>query len=87
MCVRLRSSNDLGNASSARGANRVVRRLHHFPDVRRKPIAAFSEAAQENANSRLWAGVHFPRANRDGLRLGQKLGAYVFRPALPKLKH
>jgi len=38
---------------------------------------SFSEAAEEAAMSRLWAGIHFTFDNTNGLNSGYALGAYV----------
>jgi PAP2 superfamily protein len=38
---------------------------------------SFSQAAQENADSRVYAGIHFRSACRDGLRQGKKIGRYI----------
>ena len=35
------------------------------------------EIAEENANSRLYAGVHFPADNNEGLRLGRQIGNHI----------
>lgn len=45
-----------------------------------------SEAALENANSRVLAGIHFRTATVDGLRMGEKIGGYVFIHALRPVK-
>jgi hypothetical protein len=37
-------------------------------------FSSFSQAAQENADSRVYAGIHFGAACRDGVALGQKTG-------------
>jgi vanadium-dependent haloperoxidase-like protein len=47
-----------------------------------RTFSRFSEAAQENADSRVYAGVHFPSASTDGLTLGQQIGAFAVRHAL-----
>jgi hypothetical protein len=47
-----------------------------FPGITRS-FNSFSEAAQENADSRVYAGIHFRSATRDGLRQGEKIGRYV----------
>jgi hypothetical protein len=39
-----------------------------------RSFTSFSQAAQENADSRVYAGIHFRTACRDGLALGQKIG-------------
>jgi hypothetical protein len=41
-----------------------------------RSYASFTEAAHENADSRVYAGIHFRTAARDGVRLGQKIGAF-----------
>ena len=53
------------------------------PVLRR--YTSFSQAAQENANSRVWVGYHFPHASRTGLAHGYRIGALVANdlPALP----
>jgi hypothetical protein len=40
-------------------------------------LNSFEEAALENANSRLYAGVHLNSSNMDGLATGQEVGDYV----------
>jgi PAP2 superfamily/CARDB len=40
-------------------------------------LSSFEEAALENANSRLYGGVHLNSSNLDGLLVGQEIGAYV----------
>jgi hypothetical protein len=39
-----------------------------------RSFTSFSQAAQENADSRVYAGIHFRTACRDGIALGQKIG-------------
>jgi hypothetical protein len=39
-----------------------------------RSFTSFSGAAQENADSRVYAGIHFRTACRDGVALGQKIG-------------
>lgn len=39
---------------------------------------SFSQAAQENADSRVYAGIHFRSATVDGLRQGKQVGRFVF---------
>ena len=41
-----------------------------------RSYASFSEAAKENADSRVYAGIHFREATRDGVRLGRRVGAF-----------
>jgi hypothetical protein len=40
-------------------------------------LNSFEEAALENANSRLYGGVHLNSSNLEGLASGQEIGAYV----------
>ena len=40
-------------------------------------LSSFDQAALENANSRLYAGVHIDSSNLDGLATGQLVGEYV----------
>ena len=49
-----------------------------FPGLTRS-FASFSQAAQENADSRVYAGVHFRTACRDGIQLGHKIGKFTFK--------
>ena len=43
-----------------------------------RKFASFSQAAQENADSRIYAGIHFRSACRDGIRLGEQIGRRAF---------
>lgn len=47
------------------------------PGVTRS-FTSFSEAAQENANSRIYIGFHFRHATVEGLKLGGKVGQVAF---------
>ena len=49
-----------------------------FPGISRS-FTSFSQAAQENADSRVYAGIHFRTTCRDGLRQGRKVGRFVFK--------
>ncbi|MEN9870812.1 MAG: hypothetical protein RLZZ171_1800, partial [Cyanobacteriota bacterium] len=40
-------------------------------------LNSFEQAALENANSRLYGGVHLNSSNLDGLASGHEIGAYV----------
>jgi len=42
-----------------------------------RSYASFSQAAQENADSRVWVGYHFPHASRTGLDHGYRIGRFV----------
>lgn len=52
-----------------------------FPGLTRS-YTSFSQAAQENADSRVYAGIHFRTACRHGVRLGRKIGKFAFRQTL-----
>lgn len=39
-----------------------------------RSFKSFSQAAQENADSRVYAGIHFRSACRDGIKLGEQIG-------------
>jgi hypothetical protein len=52
-----------------------------FPGLMRA-FSYFSEAAQENADSRVYAGVHFQSGTTDGLTLGQQIGQFIVSHAL-----
>ena len=56
-----------------------------FPGFTRS-FTSFSQAALENANSRLFAGIHFRTANMDGVRLGEKIGKFIFQHSLRPVK-
>jgi hypothetical protein len=43
-----------------------------------RSFTSFSQAAQENADSRVFAGIHFRSACRDGIRLGERIGRRAF---------
>jgi membrane-associated phospholipid phosphatase len=43
-----------------------------------RSFASFSQAAQENADSRVYAGLHFRSACQDGIRLGEQIGRRAF---------
>lgn len=46
---------------------------------------SFSEAANENADSRVMAGIHFRFASRAGQRMGRQIGRQVVETQLPQL--
>ena len=56
-----------------------------LPDNPVRAFRSFSEAALENADSRVKAGLHFRFACEAGLTLGRKIGQYATRYALPPL--
>ncbi len=43
-----------------------------------RSFKSFSQAAKENANSRVYAGIHFRSACRDGIKLGEQIGRRAF---------
>jgi hypothetical protein len=43
-----------------------------------RSFSSFSQAAQENADSRVYAGIHFRSACQDGIKLGQQIGRRAF---------
>jgi hypothetical protein len=49
-----------------------------FPGITRA-FVSFSHAAQENADSRVYAGIHFRSACIHGLRVGERIGAFTFK--------
>jgi hypothetical protein len=54
------------------------------PDPVLRSYASFSQAADENAVSRIYIGIHFRKAVEEGVRHGRKIAAYavhqVFKP-------
>src|SRR4030095_13484360 len=44
-----------------------------FADIKRS-FSSLAQAARESADSRVYAGIHFPTACEDGLVLGRKIG-------------
>jgi len=44
-----------------------------------RSFTSFTQAAHENADSRVFAGLHFRTACRDGLWLGGRIGLFAFR--------
>lgn len=58
-----------------------------FPGITRS-FTSFDQAAQENADSRVFAGLHFRTTCTDGLKLGVKVGRFAFKHYLkPAKKH
>jgi hypothetical protein len=43
-----------------------------------RSFKSFSQAAKENADSRIYAGIHFRSACRDGIKLGEQIGRRAF---------
>jgi hypothetical protein len=50
-----------------------------------RSFASFSQAAAENGESRIYAGIHFRSAVEDGIKLGGKIGGFAFTHALQPL--
>jgi hypothetical protein len=50
---------------------------HLIPLQEPRSFSPFDEAAQEAAASRLYAGIHFPSDNDDGLSAGQCMGRAI----------
>jgi len=48
-----------------------------YPGITRS-FKSFSQSAQEDADSRIYGGIHFRSSCRDGLVIGRKIGAQVF---------
>jgi len=78
-------------------ASEVLRRFFHtdnlpftlksaapFPNMIRS-FASFSQAADENGASRIYAGIHFRSAVEDGIRQGNQIGSFVFTHAFRSL--
>jgi hypothetical protein len=53
--------------------------------VRNRTFNRFSDAAEEDALSRLYLGVHYRWDAVDGLRLGRDVGSYVVGHELRRL--
>ena len=55
------------------------------PDVEVRSFTSFTEAADENGDSRVMAGIHFRSAVETGQQLGREIGQYVFENLLRPL--
>jgi hypothetical protein len=53
-----------------------------LPDAPSRSFGSFSAAAQENADSRVRAGLHFRFATTAGLQLGEQIGQQAVRDLL-----
>lgn len=51
-----------------------------------RSFTSFSQAAQENADSRVFAGIHFRTSCTDGLRQGREIGRFVLNHSLKPVK-
>lgn len=54
------------------------------PWLQKRTYKSLTAAATEVGDSRLYAGLHFPSANADGLKLGRLVGGKVFDKITPK---
>jgi hypothetical protein len=52
-----------------------------------RSFRSFSRAAQENADSRVYAGIHFRSACRDGIKLGEQIGQQAAAQYLQSYPH
>jgi hypothetical protein len=78
-------------------ASEVLRRFFHHDDIAftttsgapfggiTRSYTSFSQAAVENGNSRIYAGIHFRSAVEDGIAQGRRIGRFVFTHALKPL--
>ena len=53
---------------------------HIIPDR----AAAYDAMANEASMSRIYGGIHYEFANRDGLKAGRKISEYIFKNILLK---
>jgi hypothetical protein len=56
-----------------------------FAEITRA-FTSFSQASQENADSRVYAGIHFRTACQDGIKLGEQIGRRAFAQSLQPYK-
>jgi hypothetical protein len=56
------------------------------PSEVRREYASFSQAAYENALSRIYVGIHFRRAVQVGVRHGVKIASYAVRRYLKPVR-
>jgi PAP2 superfamily len=75
-------------------ASEVLRRFFHHDDISftttsgapfagiTRSYTSFSQAALENGDSRIYAGIHFRSAVEDGIAQGRQIGRFVFTHAL-----
>lgn len=52
-----------------------------------RSFTSFSQAAAENGESRIYAGIHFRSSVEDGIKEGEKIGHFVFTRALQPPDH
>jgi hypothetical protein len=51
-----------------------------------RSYTSFSQAAVENGNSRIYAGIHFRSAVEDGIAQGRRIGRFVFTHVLKPIE-
>jgi hypothetical protein len=80
-------------------AAEVLRRFFHDDEVSftttsgapfagiTRSFASFSQAAHENGESRIYAGIHFRSAVEDGIKQGKKIGRFAFEHFLRPIDH
>jgi hypothetical protein len=56
-----------------------------FAEITRS-FTSFSQAAQENADSRVYAGIHFRTSCQDGIKQGEQIGRRAFAQYLQPYK-
>jgi PAP2 superfamily len=78
-------------------ASKVLRRFFHDDNVSftvtsgapfaglTRSFTSFSQASIENGESRIYAGIHFRSAVKDGIKQGEKIGRFTFTHALQPL--
>ena len=60
--------------------------LTALPSGSTRCYESFSEAQDENGNSRVYAGIHFRTAVQAGDRLGRRIGRFAFEHVLRPLQ-
>ncbi|MGB7999868.1 MAG: vanadium-dependent haloperoxidase, partial [Anaerobacillus sp.] len=71
LCTPRHPTYPSGHATIAGATSEIL--AYFFPGERER----LQELAQECADSRLYAGVHFPVDNEEGMRLGKQVGSIV----------
>jgi hypothetical protein len=57
-----------------------------LPEAPTRTFSSFSQAATENADSRVRAGIHFRFATEAGLKLGEQIGKQALAQSLTPLR-
>ncbi len=63
--------------TSLLGTTSFIDRTHLSRGLGSRSFRSFLDAANEAANSRLYAGIHYPMGNHEGLLVGQCVGSLV----------